>query len=429
MKRLMMVWVMLLCLVPLCAWAEEEAGVPQSVDEAYSFDRFTIVEKDGKFGVLDLNGNFILPLEYYIPIDQFDSEEWPEPVCIEVYLPTDGDFDIRDLEWELYHGTVKAGFFHTESRYFSQCVWKDVFVSDKYAAVSVEENHWSLLRAETGEVILEGDQYSWIDPWVSEDWIYVDLWPEEIDEDIGPIWETVYINLDGTILTAPDGYWFSEDPEPIKDGMVVLYNGTETKTVMRVEDILEMAYDDESDDDTKDDDENDDDRDYFWETGSWPLRDLDIVTGEDGQDHLQITMHDGSGQVFLTHALPPYASFDAYHAGNESILMDYPVMELQYEDWDDAGEAETIFLTIRYADGHWRITNATNGWGWIAETENGVWRFDDWYADEERSWSWETPGKDRLTEIDFEVIERMVSLFNAARPDRPNLPEAKDREQ
>ena len=195
------------------------------------------------------------------------------------------------------------------------------------------------------------------------------------------------------------------------------------------EDPWENEYEDELDYDTDEDDEDDDDRDYFWETGSWPSRDLDIVTGEDGHDHLQITMHDSSGRVLLTHALPPYASFDEYHASDNSIMMEFPIMEDQYENWDEVGEAETIFLTVLYVDGDWRIMYATNGWDWIAETEGDVWRFDDWYADEEQSWSWEIPGEARLTEIDFEVIERMVSLFNEARPDRPNLPDAKDREK
>ncbi len=232
MKRLLLVCVMMM----LCLYM---ISVQSSfADTSYSFDQFTIMEKDGEYGILDRNGNAILPLEYYIPIDQFDLEELPEPVCIEVYLPTDGDYNIRDLDWELYYGSVKAGFFHTESRYFSQCIWSDVFVSNEYAAVSMEEEHWSLLNARTGEVILEGDQYAWIDPFVSEGWFYVWLWPEEIDEDIGPIWEPVYINLDGTILIAPDGYRFSEEPEPIENGMVVVFDENNMETTISVEEIL-----------------------------------------------------------------------------------------------------------------------------------------------------------------------------------------------
>ncbi len=87
---------------------------------------------------------------------------------------------------------------------------------------------------------LEGDQYAWINPWVSGNWIYVWLWPDEIDESIGPIWDIAYINLDGTILMEPEGYHFSEESEPIVDGTVLVYdeNGNEMK--MRVEDVLQM---------------------------------------------------------------------------------------------------------------------------------------------------------------------------------------------
>ncbi len=246
MKRLILVCLMLLCLGAICGLAEEHNQplsspnciVDGNADMEYVFDNFIIIEKGGKYGLADPDGKMVLPMEYFIPVDQFDLEEQPEPVCIEIYLPTDGDYDVRDPDWELYNGTLKAGFFHMESLYFSQCIWKDVFVSYGYAAVCYDENHWSLLNAVTGEAIIEGDQYAWIDPFVSEGWFYVWLWPEEIDGDIGPIWEPVYINLDGTILTAPDGYRFSEEPEPIENGMVVVFDEQNMETSMSIEDIL-----------------------------------------------------------------------------------------------------------------------------------------------------------------------------------------------
>ena len=207
-----------------------------SADGIMVFDNFSIIEKDGKNGILDSDGNLILPIEYYIPDDQFEPGE--EYVCVEVYQPTDGDYNIIDLVWELDHETVKAGFFHTGSGYFSQCIWRDVWVSDQYAAVCIEEKHYSLLNAENGETILYGDKYAWIYPFVTEDWIYVWLWPEEIEGDIGPIWETVYINLDGTILNAPDGCWFSEECEPVKNGMVPVYNGEGEAVWMSVQELL-----------------------------------------------------------------------------------------------------------------------------------------------------------------------------------------------
>ena len=207
-----------------------------SADGIQAFSNFSIIEKDGKCGILDSDGKLILPIEYYIPEDQFDPGE--EYVCVEVYQPTDGDYNITDLDWELDRGTVKAGFFHTGSGYFSQCIWWNVWVSDQYAAVCTDEDHYSLLNAETGEAILSGNQYAWICPFVTENWIYVWLWPEEIDEDIGPIWETVYINLDGTILTAPEGCWFSEECELVEDGMVPVYSGTGDAVWMSVEELL-----------------------------------------------------------------------------------------------------------------------------------------------------------------------------------------------
>ena len=233
MKRLLLVWVM--ALIITLQLATMNAAV---ADETYTFDFFTIVETDGKYGILDPAGEMVLPMEYYIPVDQFDAEE--QPICIEVFQPVDGDFDIIDLDWELDRGTVRGGFFHAGSGFFSECKWKDVIVTNQYAAVCGEDDRYTLLDAETGEVILEGDQYAWINPWVSGNWIYVWLWPDEIDESIGPIWDIAYINLDGTILMEPEGYHFSEESEPIVDGTVLVYdeNGNEMK--MRVEDVLQM---------------------------------------------------------------------------------------------------------------------------------------------------------------------------------------------
>lgn len=233
MKRMMLVWVMALIMALQLAIVNDA-----SADETYTFDHFTIVEANGKYGILDPAGEMILPVEYYIPVDQFGTEE--QPVCIEVYQPVDDDFDIIDLGWELDRGTVKGGFFHAGSRFFSECTWKQVIVTDQYVAVCDENDRYMLLDAETGEVILEEDQYAWIYPQVSENWIYVWLWPDEIEESIGPDWDIAYINLDGTILMEPEGYHFSEESKPIVDGTVLVYdeNGYEMK--MRVEDVLQM---------------------------------------------------------------------------------------------------------------------------------------------------------------------------------------------
>ena len=209
-----------------------------SGDGAYAFDSFMIIERQGKYGISDPDGHLLLPVEYYIPTDQFDPDR--QPVCVLVYSPVDGDFNIKDLDWELDRGTVKAGFFHSGSGYFSQCKWKSVFASDEYVSVRDENDRYSLLNAETGEVVLGGNQYAWINPYESENWVYVWLWPDEMDEEPGPEWDIAYISLvDGTILNEPDGYHFSEEYEPIVNGSVIVYDETGKEYNMRIEDILQ----------------------------------------------------------------------------------------------------------------------------------------------------------------------------------------------
>lgn len=210
-----------------------------SGDGAYTFDSFTIIESQGKYGISDPGGHLLLlPVEYYIPTDQFDPDR--QPVCVQVYFPVDGDFNIKDLDWELDMDTVKAGFFHVGSGYFSQCIWKSVFASDEYVSVRDENDRYSLLKAETGEVVLDGNQYAWINPYESENWVYVWLWPDEMDENLDPVWDIAYINLvDGTILNEPDGYHFSEEYEPIVNGSVIVYDETGREFNMQIEDILQ----------------------------------------------------------------------------------------------------------------------------------------------------------------------------------------------
>lgn len=234
MKRLM-----LICVTAIIALVSMLSANEAIAEKTYTFDSFVIIESQGKYGISDPDGNLLLPVEYYIPTDQFDPGQ--QPVCVQVYFPVDGDFNIKDLDWALDVGTVKAGFFHSGSGYFSQCIWKSVFASDEYVAVCDENNRYSLLNAETGEVVLGGNQYTWIDPYESENWIYVWLWSDEIDEDLTPAWNIAYISLvDGTILNEPDGYHFSEEYEPIINGTVIVYDETGREFIMRIDDILQM---------------------------------------------------------------------------------------------------------------------------------------------------------------------------------------------
>ena len=217
----------ILCSIPVSSLA----------DRSYPINDCAIIEKNGKYGIVDADGNILLPLEYYIPLDQFVPGE--ETVCIKVYQATEpGYADIRDVDYALTIGRLKAGFFHFGSRYFSGCIWPYVFVSNEYAAVRNEESRHALLNAETGEIILDY-QYDWIEPYVTEGWVQVGLWPTEYSEEIGDwIRETAYVNLDGRILRAPEGYWFSEEYEPVVNGTVLVYEESGNEHIMRIEDIL-----------------------------------------------------------------------------------------------------------------------------------------------------------------------------------------------
>ena len=520
MKRMMLVWVMILCLVPVLSLAEQALA---------SKDLFPAEGENGKWGYVDRDGAFVIQPMFdhafgfrgnYVEVVVFPSDDAvnllsgdrnPYYCGYSGIIDRNGEFILEPIYtiapgydqmffggrdtgiWCISAGYVDEenqleGWFDIESGYFSGLVWDGVYgwVSDSPLIPVVDDTFRAgYANRRTGELVIPC-RYQCVDPSPFYGGIAsVSLEEEEFDE-TGNRTVSSYFLIDetGAEIPLPEGV-FAVPYEGAHDGLILVANQADASTFVPDEGVLfgyadvrgnlvikqqfisahpfsdglaavrfsegdwgyinsmgfvlerglteepqEDEYEDELgfDTDEDDEDEDDNDEDFYEENGSSPLRDLDIVPGEDGHDHLQITMHDGSGQVFFTHALPPFASFDEYHAGNESILMDYPVMEYQYENWDDAGEAETIFLTVQFIDGDWKITNATNGRDWIAETENGVWCFDDWYANDEQSWRWENPGEDRLTEIDFETIEMMVSLFNEARPDRPNLPEAKDRE-
>lgn len=225
--------IILFCI--LCAFP-----VSSQADAYYPIHDCAIIEKNGKYGIVDADGNILLPVEYYIPLDQFVPGE--ETECIQVYQATDPEYtDIHDILYDLDHGRLKAGFFHLRSKYFSGCIWPYVFVSNEYATVRNEESRHALLNAETGEIILDYE-YDWIAPYITEGWVYVGLWPTEYSEEMGDwIREDAYVNLDGRILRAPDGYWFSEEYEPVVDGKVPVYEeGTGNESFMQVDEILKI---------------------------------------------------------------------------------------------------------------------------------------------------------------------------------------------
>ena len=215
------IFAILLCLavaLPLCPTAAR-------AEESYALHGFTIAERDGKFGIIDANGRIVLPFDYYIPLDQFAPGE--APWCIDIFQYMEDEYTgVYDLTKDLETGRMKAGYIHLGSGYFSGCAWSHhVIAMDDYAAVCDEEGRWALLQAETGETVLDY-QYDFLWPEVWEGWVYVWLWPTEYNKRIGDwVREAAYVRLlDGRVARAPKGFHFSEEAEPIENGMVRLYD-------------------------------------------------------------------------------------------------------------------------------------------------------------------------------------------------------------
>lgn len=208
-------------------------------EESHSIHGFQIEEREGKYGIIDCNGNVVLPFNYYIPLDQFAP--WKEPWCVDVYQYTETQYTgVYDLARDLFTGRMKAGFYNLKTGFFSGCKWSHhVITSDQYAAVCNDESRWALLDAETGEVILDY-QFDFVWPYVCEKWVYVWLWPTAYDERMGDwVREAAYVHLDGRIMRAPEGFYFSEEEEPVENGKVLLYKEETGETVyMEVDEIL-----------------------------------------------------------------------------------------------------------------------------------------------------------------------------------------------
>ncbi len=158
----------------------------------------------------------------------------------------------------------------------------------------------------------------------------------------------------------------------------------------------------------------------------WPMRKDEIIRDQDGREFLRITMKDGSGLMFISEKLPAFARLDEHHCSDTAIFLEYPVGLPENATWEDADESETYFLTFEYIDGDWWLTTATDGWDWIVDVEDGIFRFGD-YREPNPAWQWETKSNwdpesaCRLTGFSFYELEEMAAEYDKAMPDRFSL--------
>ena len=167
------------------------------------------------------------------------------------------------------------------------------------------------------------------------------------------------------------------------------------------------------------------------ERSASPLRMLEIVEA-DGEQHLRVTMLDGSESVFTTKALPAFTNLDTFHDGGVTILMHVPVDLPEEADWDAArnspetfdwdlvSDSEVMFLTFVFVDGEWWLSGATNSQDWYFTVTDGTVTFDDFY-DYDGPWKWQTTGEIRLTEIHLPDLENLIAEYNETMPNRYSL--------
>lgn len=215
MKKVILLFTATILLFIQIAYAENQ----------WEFKNVIIFEQNGSYGIKDQDGTILLNPDYFIDLNEIEDEiEEYYSSCIYVYQVTDHSRIYgRDIDAELQDGRLLIGFFHTETFYFSGCNWKYAWILEDYAAVENDEGKFALLRADTGELVFDY-QYYCIYPEINDgDWFYATLETDEwIDEWSAWNTENVYINLDGRILHAPNGYYFSEEVEPIVDGKVLV---------------------------------------------------------------------------------------------------------------------------------------------------------------------------------------------------------------
>ena len=216
MKRLMLVWVMILCLMPLGGWAEEETAQalypirenglwgymnragevviePQWAKLSPWYGDYAAATPDGQhWGIIDRSGEAILPFEYQI--------DW-EDTCRVMSVYAFGFSRARKLEEPTY---PVCGVFDTRSGTFSGLQWREVKLAwraeDDLLPVKDMNGLWGYVNASTGEEEI-ACQFVYADCF-QEGWAGVTF---EKDLTNNSYCFDALINAKGELLHAPEG--------------------------------------------------------------------------------------------------------------------------------------------------------------------------------------------------------------------------------
>ena len=397
MKRMLLVWAMILCLVPVLSLAEQTLA---------SKELFPAEGENGKWGYVNREGTFVIQPVFdhafgfrgnYAEVVVFPDDDAVNLISgdrnpyysgYSGIIDRSGEFVLEPIYTiapgydQMFFGgrdtgiwTITAGhadeenqhegWFDIESGYFSGLAWLSVWgwVSDsRLIPVTDEAYRCGYADRTTGELVIPC-QYESVDPSCFYGGVAsVSL----LDEDFYTTGEggcSAYFLIDetGKEIALPEGI-FAVPYEGAHDGLVMISDHEDAERYLYDDALFGFAdvqghlviapqfiaahhfaegrmaavqfpegdwglinigghvmgrglagepreeqYKDELGYDT-DEDEDKDDRDYFWETGSWPLRDAEIIPGEDGSNYLCVTMNDGSGTAFMSRALPPFAT-------------------------------------------------------------------------------------------------------------------------
>ena len=249
MKRMMLVWVMVLCLVPLGAWAEGTAAVVEPL--------FPACGENGKWGYINQSGEFVIQPQFdgtsgfrgnyaiitvypdgFVPTEETDWSDIPDcegiidrngSIVLEPTYSFDSGYDgqlyggkdtgiwyvtrRRDLVWDENEEEIlqrnRVGFFDIPSGCFSGLNWEDIWpwVSDSRLIPVIDNTHRSgYADRTTGELVIPC-QYEAADPSCFHGGVAsVSMVDEEYDE-TGNRSRSAYHLIDetGSIIPLPEG--------------------------------------------------------------------------------------------------------------------------------------------------------------------------------------------------------------------------------